>query len=219
MSARHRESVSLPHPARGALQVDVSYLHAPGKWAVLYVHGLGSTRSGEKAQALEAACARRGWTYAAFDFRGHGESTGTLLELTGSGLLEDLALVRDYLAAEGVHHLCPVGSSMGGWAAAWFTLRSPHTVPACVLIAPALDFIRGRWARLTEAEREDWKQTGKLRVTNEWMDAEIGYALVAEMELFAGEKLAAGLSRPMLIFHGMRDDVVPYGGSVAFVER
>jgi alpha-beta hydrolase superfamily lysophospholipase len=199
--------------------MDVSYPHVPGKWAVLYVHGLGSTRFGEKARALEAACSRRGWTFAAFDFRGHGESTGTLLELTGSGLLEDLTLVRDYLAAEGIHQLCPVGSSMGGWAAAWFTARSPRTVPACVLTAPALDFLHSRWERLTHAEREDWQRSGRLRVRNEWVDVEIGYALVEERDQFPPEKLAADLARPLLIFHGVRDEVVSYRGSVAFLER
>lgn len=219
MSPRRHESVCLPHPAGGALQVDVSYPEAPGTSAVLYVHGLGSTRAGEKARALEAACARRGWTFAAFDFRGHGESTGTLLELSGSGLLEDLALVRDYLTAEGVHHLYPVGSSMGGWAAAWFTHQSPHTVLACVLIAPALDFLHGRWARLSQAEREDWKQTGRLRVRDEWVDIELGYGLVEELEAFQPERLANELLRPVLIFHGMRDETIPYNGSLSFVER
>jgi pimeloyl-ACP methyl ester carboxylesterase len=219
MNSRRRESVRLPHPAGGSLQLDVSYPDAPGTWAVLYVHGLGSTRAGEKAQALEAACARRGWIFAAPDLRGHGESTGTLLELTGGGLLDDLALVRDYLASEGVRHVCPVGSSMGGWAAAWFTLRSPQSVPACVLLAPALDFLHGRWARLTEAEREDWKQTGRLRVRNEWIDVELGFGLVKEMRTFRPERLAAQLERPLLIFHGMRDDTIPYGESIAFAAR
>lgn len=219
MNARRQESVRLPLLSGGAVQVGVSYPQAPGAWAVLYVHGLGSTRSGEKSIALEAACARRGWTFAALDFRGHGESTGTLLELRGSGLLEDLSAVRDYLAGEGIHRICPVGSSMGGWAAAWFTLRSPQTVPACVLIAPALDFLHNRWAGLSEGEREDWKQSGRLRVRNEWIDTEIGYGLVEEQDDFPFEKLAAEVSRPLLIYHGLRDTTIPALSSIAFVER
>lgn len=219
MSARRHESVRLPHQAGGALQVEVSYPETPATWAVLYVHGLGSTRAGEKARALEAACARRGWTFAALDFRGHGESTGTMLELRGSGLLEDLAAVRDYLAAEGVHQLCPVGSSMGGWAAAWFTLRSPRTVPACVLLAPAFNFLHSRWAALDESQRRQWEETGRLPVQSPWIDAELGYGLVEERDLFPVELLAVGLARPLLIYHGMNDDVISCDGSVEFVRR
>jgi alpha-beta hydrolase superfamily lysophospholipase len=218
MSARRTDSVRLPLPAAGALQLHVSYSDERADFAVVYVHGFGSTGFGEKAQAVEAACARRGWTYATFDFRGHGQSTGTLLELRGSLLLEDLEAIWEHLVARGVQNLCPIGSSMGGWAAAWFTLRHAHHVPACVLMAPALDFVHSRWATLTEEERRRWRETGRLRVNNQWVDAEIGYGLVEEIDQFRGERLAAGLARPILIFHGMRDEVVPYTASVAFLQ-
>src|SRR5438034_4745982 len=141
MKAREQKSVSLQLPAGGTLLVYVSYTGEPREEAVVYVHGFGSTRSGEKPRALEAACERRGWTFASFDFRGHGGSSGTLVDLRGSQLLEDLEAVHASLATWGVRRLFPVGSSMGGWAAAWFTVRFPDIVPACMLIAPALDFL------------------------------------------------------------------------------
>jgi alpha-beta hydrolase superfamily lysophospholipase len=142
-----------------------------------------------------------------------------LLELRGTFLLEDLEAVRDYLVGRGIPKVCPVGSSMGGWAAAWFALRHPASVPACVLIAPAIDFLRSRWALLTPAEREQWKRTGRLPIQNQWVNAEIGYGVVEEIPLFPVEQLAAELSRPVLILHGLKDDVVPFTQSLAFVER
>src|SRR5262249_13686926 len=74
----------------GPLRATHSWSDPAATEAVLYVHGFGSRRSGDKAAALEEACAARGWTWLAADFRGHGESTGTLLELRGSGLQRDL---------------------------------------------------------------------------------------------------------------------------------
>jgi len=219
MTARQHESVRLPHGTEGALQLSLSYSGQMADWAVLYVHGFGSTRGGEKSQVLEEACGRRNWTYAAFDFRGHGESTGTLLELRGSGLLEDMEAVRAFLAGKGIRRLYPVGSSMGGWAAAWFTLRHPQAVPACVLVAPAVEFLRSRWTRLSEGERASWKQTGRLRVQNEWLDTEIGYALVEEIDRYPMEQLATEWTRPLLILHGMRDEIIPYNHSLALVEQ
>jgi len=219
MIDRKNETVRLPLPAGGELQAYVSYTGEPAKWAVLYVHGFTSTRGGEKADALEKACASRGWTFASFDFRGHGESTGTLLELRGTNLLSDLDAVHDYLSGRGVHHLCPVGSSMGGWASAWFTARHPASVPACALIAPALDFLHSRWAALTESEREKWRRTGRLSIRNQWVDAELGYGIVEEIDLFPLEVLADELARPVLIFHGLQDDVVPIGQSLKLLER
>jgi pimeloyl-ACP methyl ester carboxylesterase len=218
MSRRSDEVFPIPLVTGGSLQAYLSYTGEPSDWAVVYVHGFGSTRTGTKAEAVEAACARRGWTFAAFDFRGHGKSSGTLLELRGSGLLEDLAGLRDALAGRGVNRLCLVGSSMGGWAAAWFAVRHPGSVVGCVLLAPAIDFLRYRWTSLTESERTAWKRTGRLRVQNEWIDVELGYSATEEIDLFPAESLAAQQARPVLIFHGMRDEVIPYAQSLAFVE-
>lgn len=216
---RRQELLDLPHPCGGTLQGTLSYDRRPGPAAVLYVHGFGSVRGGEKAVALEAACARRGYTFAAFDFRGHGGSSGTMLELRCGGLLADLEAAAEYLATRGVRHLFPVGSSMGGWAAAWFTLRRPDLVPACVLLAPAFDFAASRYGDLTEAQRSAWKETGRLRIQNDWLDTEVGYGLAEEVGHYPWEQLAQDVRRPLLLFHGMRDETIPYQVSLAFLER
>lgn len=218
MSPRQTESPRLPHPSGGELQAYLSHPGRPGDWAVLYVHGFGSNQAGEKARAVEAACARRGWTFASFDFRGHGQSTGSLLELSGSGLLDDLDVVRQWLAARGVARLALYGSSMGGWASAWFAVRCPEAVAALALVAPAFNFLRSRWDRLSDEERQNWRTTGRLRVRSEWVDAEIGYGVAAEIDQFAVGLLAARLERPALIFHGLLDDTVPATDSLAFVQ-
>ena len=218
MTLRQQESLRLPLPAGGFLQGQISYTGDLGLRAVIYAHGFGSVHTGEKAVALEAACARRAWTFAAFDFRCHGQSTGTMLDLRCGTLLEDLEALQSYLAGRGVGSLFPVGSSMGGWAAAWFCLRHPEAVPACVLLAPSLDFPRGLWARLTEAQRLAWYQTGRLRVRNEWLDQEVSYGLVEEAARYPPEDLVARWGTPLLLFHGMKDEVIPFARSVAVVE-
>jgi abhydrolase domain-containing protein 10 len=219
MSARTTLELRLPHPRGGNLAGRFSYATTPGSFAILYIHGFGSVHHGEKALALEDACARRGWTFAAFDFRGHGASDGSLLGLTGSGLLEDLDVIRAALAERGVERLGPVGSSMGGWAAAWFTRRHPEVVPACVLLAPSFDFPRALWNRLDETQRLLWYQNGRIRVRNEWLDAEVGFGLVEDADRHPLDNLVADWHKPLLIFHGMKDEVIPYTRSVAVVER
>jgi pimeloyl-ACP methyl ester carboxylesterase len=203
----------------GEIEACFSCTDSRAGWAVVYVHGLGSTRSGEKSQALQAACTRRRWNFCAFDFRGHGGSTGTLLDLRGSALLDDLETLRAFLAERGIRRLCLIGSSMGAWASGWFAVRQPEAVSACVFIAPGLRFPGGLWSRLGPKERQQWKETGRLRLRNQWLDAEIGYGVIAEQELFAVEKLAAAWSKPLLIYHGLADDVVPWTVSMDFVQQ
>jgi uncharacterized protein len=220
MAIRQQEFIRLPLPTGGELDGYLSYEGEAGPDAVLYVHGFGSTRGGTKAQALEAACARRGWPFAAFDFRGHGRSGGTLLDLRGSGLLDDLTAIALHLESLGIRHLFPIGSSMGGWAAAWFALgRGAAAVPAVGLIAPAFRFLQRRWESLSPAAREEWQQTGRLRARNEWLDLEIGHGIVEERDRFLPEALAAKWGTPLLIYHGLGDDTVPAADSISFVER
>src|SRR5262249_31686562 len=61
--------------------------------------------------------------------------------------------------------------------------------------------------------------SGRLRVKNEWVDAEIGFGLAEERLLFPVERLTSELARPVLIFHGLRDEVVPAAGSLGFIEK
>jgi abhydrolase domain-containing protein 10 len=218
MSTRQRQGLTLPHPAGGELRATLSW-SAQASEAVVYVHGFGSVRGGQKATALERECAGRGWTYFAADFRGHGESSGKLLDLRGGALQADLDLVADFLSGRGVRRLFLVGSSMGGWASAWFALRRRELVGACVLLAPALSFPHARWQALSDEERERWRRTGRVRVRNLHLDVEVGYGLIEEMNDFSPARLEAEFDTPALLVHGLRDEDVPYGGSVTFLER
>jgi uncharacterized protein len=188
-------------------------------FAVLWVHGFGSHRGGEKSEAVRGECARRGWTFAAFDFRGHGESSGAMRELLASRLLEDLAAIRDWLAERGHTRLGLIGSSMGGFASAWFAKQNADQIVGCVFLAPAFGFLDRRWDNLTSEERAEWKRTGLRRVKNDWVDVEIGYGLIEERERFSPRELVRGWRTPSLLFHGLADDTVPDSDSVFFLRN
>jgi len=221
MSERQSEQVSLPLANGLTLRGQLSFMGQAGPGAVLFVHGYTSRRDGTKAQAVEAMCAGRGWTFAAFDFRGHGDSDGTLSDLSGSALQEDLEAIRAYLAERGVNRLFLVGSSMGGWASSWFAANHPGVVGACAVIAPAFAFPRYHWERLTEAEQSDWRSRRRVAVRNESRghNEYLDFALIEEMDAYPLEALIERWAHPLLIFHGMQDEVVPYPGSIWFVER
>ena len=184
---------------------------------IVYAHGFGSVRGGEKSVALEAECARRGWAFAACDFRGHGESDGTMRELRGGRLIEDLDVITREAANRGGSTLFLFGSSMGGWASAWFAAKHPARVAACAFAAPAFRFLE--WERLRESERGEWRRTGRMRVRNEFVDVEIDYELTADAICYQFETLAAEFRAPAIIFHGMADEIVPYSLSVEFAAR
>ena len=189
-----------------------------GDFAILWIHGLGSHRGGEKAVAVRDECQHRGWSFAAFDFRGHGESSGDILELTASRLLADLQAIRDFLAAQGLQQLGLVGSSLGGFAAAWSARQIPESVIGCVFLAPAFRFLERRWQSLDAEQQAAWRDSGRFRLHNDWIDVELGYGLIEEQPLYRLEALAHGWAIPTLLFHGYNDTVVPWQESRDFFE-
>src|SRR5438552_747539 len=213
------DSASIAMPSGGRLVGTYRPGAVRPDFAVVWVHGFGSYRGGEKAEALRDECARRGWTFAAFDFRSHGESTGAMHELCASQLVDDLAAIRGWLAERGHTRLGLVGSSMGGFAAAWFAKQNPDWVVGCVFVAPGFGFLDRRWDELTPAERDEWQSTGRRRLTNEWVDVELGFGLVAERDRFRPVQLVAGWRTPALLFHGLADEVVPHSDSLFFIRH
>src|SRR6516162_5323869 len=105
MTDRRSEAVTVASPPGFVLRGRLSCVGRPGPAAVLFVHGYAGESTGQKARAVEAACARRGWTFAAFDFRGHAASTGTLADLRASALQTDLDAVHAFLGERGVERL------------------------------------------------------------------------------------------------------------------
>ena len=140
-----------------------------------------------------------------------------MLGLRGAQLLEDLEVITQFVATRGHETIFLVGSSMGGWAVAWFAALNPQRVRACAFLAPAFRWLE--WHRLTVAERQQWQETGRLRVTNQWIDLELGSGLATDAAQFPFERLVAQFQTPSLLCHGILDDTVPYTHSLEFMER
>ena len=81
---------------------------------VVFLGGYRSDMRGTKAERLSATCAKAGLGLLRFDYRGHGESSGTFTDLTISDWLND---ADDIVSAKTAGPLLLVGSSMGGWIA------------------------------------------------------------------------------------------------------
>lgn len=210
------EMVTLDTPA-GRLVGD--FAPGEGDWALVAVHGFGGHHGGEKNRALAEMARANGWPFAAFDFRGHGASSGEMRDLRASGLLADLDAVADFLASRGVARVGLVGSSMGGFAASWFALRRPHLVTGLVLLAPAFRFLEGRTARLSPDELAEWERTGVRRFASEWLEADLSWDMVAETPDFLAADLFARWSHPALVIHGVADTVIPFEQSVRMLRE
>lgn len=208
------EILSLPGGGRLVADVD---RRDPRRWW-LYLHGFGSRRTGAKAGALRAAAASAGASFVAFDARGHGESSGSLSELTVTGLLEDLgAAVAAWVSPNA--SLSLLGSSLGGLVCAWWASRNPERVHASVLLAPAFGFMPRYLRRMGPAAAAAWSRDGTIRYVSEGIDTNLKYAFALDALSYDEEMLAATYRTDTLVLHGLADERVPWKASTEFAAR
>jgi pimeloyl-ACP methyl ester carboxylesterase len=174
--------------------------------AYVYMHGLSSARTGEKSDRLLERAQRRGRGFARFDFRGHGESSGSATDITLTELMEDTTAVLDRAGPSLL-----VGSSLGALVAAWTAARRPDLVLGLAMLAPALGF-------LPEIARS--RQQGQpIRLRDSVGDDLIFSQRAIEDAMSYDEaRLPAQLSMPIFIVHGQLDDSVPFQLSQRFFD-
>lgn len=171
---------------------------------ILYLHGFASGPASSKARFFGDRLTRAGFAVEIPCLAPDFES----LTITGQ-----LRIIARSVADEPV---ILIGSSMGGYLAALYAARHPK-VSRVVLMAPAFGFAR-RWPeRLGAAAAAEWKRTGTLDVFHygEGRTRKVGYAL---LEDGASYKDYPEVTQPCLIYHGIRDDVVPVQFSVDFAK-
>lgn len=203
--------------ARGE-RLAVGWSEPPGgaPLALVWLHGFGSRRDGEKATSFRTRALAAGWAFCAFDFRGHGESDGALRDLTLTRTLEDLAAVRSWLARRGVERLALCGSSMGGATALWQAAEAPAGLVALALIAPALELAASfaRWAGPQRLAR--WRRDGSIRFADESVDGVLGWELMEDLRRYDPAGLAPRHRVPALVFQGQRDESVDWRAAARF---
>lgn len=173
---------------------------------VIYLHGFASSPQSTKARFFLKRMEERGVTME--------------IPVLDEGDFPGLTITRqlDVVArAAAGRAVSLIGSSLGGYLAALYAARHPE-VERLVLMAPAFDFA-ARWsARLGVAAMDDWRTTGFLAVPHYGTGTECRVAYTLYTDALSYEAYPA-ITQPALVFHGLRDDVVPAALSEEFQRR
>jgi pimeloyl-ACP methyl ester carboxylesterase len=194
---------------------------APG---LFWLSGFNSDMQGTKAVALDAWAAERNRACVRFDYSGHGESGGALVDGTiGRWLEETVAVFEQFCAGPQV----VIGSSMGGWMALLLAremARRPArraSPAALVLIAPAPDFTEElMWKGFSPEIRHQIEADGVwLRPSAYGEPYPITRALIEEgrNHLLLGGSIDVGC--PVRILQGVQDPDVPWRHAFALAHR
>ena len=161
----------------------------------VFLHGLGSVRTGEKSESLRNHAAGRGQGFLRFDLRGHGASSGKLGCITVSELIADTVRVLERTGPAIV-----VGSSLGGLLGAHVAAARPDLVQRLALLAPAFG--------LMPQIRKRVDANGCL-MTGEGVPFYVEPNVLDDAERLDERSLPGSIITPTLLVHGTSDDVIP----------
>ena len=175
----------------------------------LYLHGFASSPLSTKARYMHQKFKQLGLTLHTPDLNLTDFSTVTL-----SKLLDYLN--RAYL--ESNQPLVVIGSSLGGFLAVQLAAQSP-LVQKLVLFAPAFGFSHRIAKTLGEESIAKWQQDGSREFYHYGLKRNVNlhFQFFVDAQNYSEEKLTRSL--PILIFHGIQDEVVPASLSEEFMKR
>ena len=177
---------------------------------VLFLHGFASDQLGPRAEFFRDRFLSAGMAFCSFDFQGHGQSGGSMRELSLTRNLNDIGSVHAYLKSIGYKDLVITGSSMGGLAGLWFAARQPEVIRAGIYIAPALNMDIIALRRIGEASARDWQRTGLLCFDYQERPCELNWDFIVDHRDYPLDQLIAQQRIPSLIFQGKNDDTVDW---------
>ena len=212
--------MSSPHSVRFIERggARLAYAASPGaRPTVVFLGGYGSDMTGTKATYLEERCRGRGQSFLRFDYQGHGQSSGRLVDGTIGEWRDDaLAVIRECAAGP----LLLVGSSMGAWVMVLAALAVPERIHALVGIAAAPDFTEDLlWARLDDGQRAALRKEGVLHRPSAYGEPmPFSWRLVEDGRRHLVLRSPLHLTAPVRLLHGSGDPDVPWETSWRLAE-
>ena len=178
----------------------------------LYLHGFASSPQSTKAQYMQQKFADLGLTLPVPDLNLTDFSTVTL-----SDQLDYLD--RTYLNNH--EPITVIGSSLGGFLAVQLAAKNP-LVQKLILFAPAFGFAQ-RIANALGAENvRQWQQDGSREFYHYGLKRNVNlqFNFFVDAQNYTGRNSEQKLTRslPILIFHGIHDEVVPASLSQEFAK-
>jgi pimeloyl-ACP methyl ester carboxylesterase len=196
----------------------LAYVAHPGAGpTVVFLGGYASDMTGTKATYLDEWCRARGQAFLRFDYQGHGQSSGRLVDGTIGAWRDDaLATIRECTAGP----LLLVGSSMGAWVMVLAALAIPDRIHALVGIAAAPDFTEDLlWARLDDGQRAALRRDGVLHLPSSYGEPlAFTWRLVEDGRHHLVLRAPVALPVPVRLLHGTQDLDVPWETSRRLAE-
>ena len=172
---------------------------------IIFIHGLNSDMNGAKALTVEKYARKNKLNFIRFDCRGHGKSEGKFEDFTISDWKKDLLDIIDNIA-KGPQIL--IGSSMGGWLMMLAAKARPKRIKGMIGLAAAPDFGKDLYNNLNKKNKREITSKGITKYMSYGFPFYLTKKFFIEAEKNRVLKKQFHYTKPLVLIHGLKDDVV-----------
>ena len=185
------------------------FLNNKSQITVVFFHGFMSDMIGAKPITVQKFCRKQKLNFLKFEYSGHGKSSGKFVEGNISKWTDDAKkLIKSKIKRD--KKLIFVGSSMGSWVALNLFTSFKKQIKGFLGISSAPEFLEElMWKKFN-------KKIKKIIMTKKIYNLEHGgfiYPLTKQLisngrkNKVLNRKIDLGI--PIVLFHGLKDEVVP----------
>ncbi len=185
------------------------YLSTNSQTVVVFFHGFMSDMIGSKPMAIQKFCKNKNLKFIKFEYSGHGKSSGKFIEGNISKWTNDAKqLINSKIKKN--DNLIFIGSSMGSWIALRLLPFFKKQIKGFIGISSAPEFLEElMWKKFS-------KKIKKTIMEKKIYHLEYGgfvYPLTKQLILDGRKNKVLNnkinLKIPIVLFHGLKDKVVP----------
>ncbi|MCS7205804.1 MAG: alpha/beta hydrolase [Leptospiraceae bacterium] len=180
---------------------------------IIYLHGFASSPSSQKAKFFKK-------NLSGYDIIVPDLNCGNFTNMT---ITKQIEIIKDIMKTNPKEKYILIGSSMGGYV----SLLCMHLISQekifknihkLVLLAPALEFTK-RILRKDKEKFQKWKKEGYIEIEHYAWKKTLPLNFLFYIDAKTYEKLEFTREIPVLIFHGVYDEVVPYEVSLKYLKQ
>ena len=184
-------------------------LNKKSQITVVFFHGFMSDMIGAKPIEIQRFCKKRKLNFLKFEYSGHGKSTGKFIEGNISKWTNDAKKIIESKINK-YKNLIFIGSSMGSWIALNLFSSFKKQIKGFVGISSAPEFLEElMWKKFN-------KKIKKIIMSNKIHHIDHGdfiYPITKQL-ILDGRKnkilnKKININIPIILFHGLKDEVVP----------
>ncbi|MBI4020117.1 MAG: alpha/beta fold hydrolase [Candidatus Aenigmarchaeota archaeon] len=193
---------------------------ATAKSIVILCHGFSSHKNADTFTVLTDLLLKRGIATFRFDFYGHGESTGSMEDVTLTKAVLNLLAAHLLVKKKGFSKVGILGSSFGGAVAIIFSSMLSD-IKCLGLKSPVSDYKEQFSVKYGTKGLERWKEKGYVTLDSAAMGKRVrlDYSFCRDAMKYEWERMPVKIKKPVLIVHGSLDTQVPLHESMALFKR